>query len=299
MDKLRAITIFRRVVELGSFTAASEDMKLSKAAISKNINELEAFLQSPLINRTTRKLHITENGQRYYNHICTVLDELNDADKAIIESSDEPRGLLKVSVPMSAGLLLVNPAVCEFMNRYPEIQVELVMNDEYTDLIGKGFDIAIRGGGAQKSSSLKSRKLMDLDRVLCASPDYLTRMGMPSKIEDLHTHNCLVYSLSSSPTSWTFHREGNIETFSFIKGSYTVDNGLASKQAALAGLGVILTPRVFVSSELESGSLISLLDAWQADMHTLHAIYPYHKETSKKVRSFVDFLVERFTEYCP
>jgi DNA-binding transcriptional LysR family regulator len=297
MDKLRAINIFRRVVELGSFTAASEDMELSKAAISKNINELEAFLQSPLINRTTRKLHITENGQRYYNHICTVLDELSNADLDIIESTDEPRGLLKVSVPMSVGLLLVNPAVCDFMNSYPEIQVELVMNDQYTDLIEKGFDIAIRGGGAQKNSSLRSRKLMDLDRVLCASPDYLERMGTPSKLEDLHSHNCLVYSLSSSPTSWTFHQDGNTEKFSFNKGSYTVDNGLASKQASLAGLGIILTPRVFVSDELKSGKLISLLDAWQADIHALYAIYPYHKEPSKKVRSFIDFLVERFTQY--
>lgn len=294
MDKLRAINIFRRVVELGSFTAASEDMKLSKAAISKNINELESFLQSPLINRTTRKLHITENGQRYYSHICTVLDELNNADRDIIESTDEPRGRLKVSAPISAGLLLVNPAICEFMNSYPDIQVELVMNDEYTDLIEKGFDVAIRGGGVQKSSSLRSRKLMNLDRVLCASPNYLTRMGIPTQVDELHAHNCIVYSLSSSPTDWTFHRDGNTETFSINKGSYTVDNGLASKQAALAGLGLVLTPRVFVEAELKAGSLISLLDAWQADRHALYAIYPYHKEPSKKVRSFIDFLVERF-----
>ncbi|MBU2704496.1 LysR family transcriptional regulator [Zooshikella marina] len=297
MDKLRAINIFRKVVELGSFTAVSEEMKLSKAAVSKNINELEAFLQSPLINRTTRKLHVTENGRRYYNHICIVLDELNNADRDIIESTEQPRGLLRISAPMSAGLLLVNPAICEFMSSYPEIQIELVMNDEYADLIDKGFDIAIRGGGAQKSSSLRSRKLMEVERVLCASPEYLTRMGTPAQIKDLHSHNCIVYSLSSSPTSWTFYRKGSTEIFNFNKGTYSVDNGLASKQAALAGLGIILTPKVFVDAELQSGRLISLLESWKAEVHALYAIYPYHNETSTKVRHFVDFLVEKFAQY--
>lgn len=147
MDKLRAITVFRRVIELGSFKAAAEDMGLSKAAISKNINELEDYLKSPLINRTTRRMHITENGQRYYDHVRTILDELSHADLSIIESSHQLSGLIKVSVPMSMGILKINPAICEFMQLHPEVSIEVILNDHYVDLVEQGLDVAIRGGG--------------------------------------------------------------------------------------------------------------------------------------------------------
>ena len=173
MDKLRAITVFRRVIELGSFKAAAEDMRLSKAAISKNINELEDYLKSPLINRTTRRMHITENGQRYYDHVRTILDELSHADLSIIESSHQLSGLIKVSVPMSIGIVKLNPAICEFMQLHPEISIEVMLNDHYVDLVEQGLDVAIRGGGALQNSSLKSRKLVDMKRVLCASPKYI------------------------------------------------------------------------------------------------------------------------------
>ena len=152
MDKLRAITVYRRVVELGSFKAAAEDLDLSKAAVSKNIKELENYLGSPLINRTTRTRSITDEGQSYYHQIRHILDDLSNADLAIRESGNSLRGVLRISAPMSFGLTIINSAICEFMQRYPDINVELVLNDQYTDLIADGFDIAIRGGGTLRGT---------------------------------------------------------------------------------------------------------------------------------------------------
>jgi len=296
MDKLRAITVFRRVIELGSFKAAAEDMGLSKAAISKNINELEDYLQSPLINRTTRKMHITENGQRYYNQVRAILDELTTADLSIMESSYQLRGLIKVSMPMSVGLLQLNPAVCEFMRLHPEIAVEVIMSDQYVDLVEQGIDVAIRGGGELKNSSLKSRKILDIKRIICASASYLESAEKLESPDDLSNQNCLIYSLSASAMHWVFRKQEQVKAIDISSSYYAVNNGLALKQAALAGLGITLIPELFVSKELESGALTRLLPSWKADKHTLYAVYPYHKEQSQKVRTFIDFLINYFAQ---
>lgn len=295
MDKLRAITVFRRVIELGSFKAAAEDLGLSKAAISKNINELEDFLQSPLINRTTRKMHVTENGQNYYNQVRSILDELSNADLSVIESSHRLQGLLRISVPMSMGIAVVNPAICEFKKRYPEITIELKMSDEYIDLIDQGIDVAIRGGGELKNSNLKSRKLLNIKRVLCASPEYVQSAHELSMPADLSGHNCLLYSLSSSPTHWIFRNKEEVEAIDIVSASYIANSSIALKQAAVAGLGIMLIPETLIEAELKSGQLIPLLANWHADDHALYAVYPYHRESSPKVRALIDFLTEYFS----
>jgi DNA-binding transcriptional LysR family regulator len=299
MDKLRAITVFRRVIELGSFKAAAEDLGLSKAAISKNINELEDYLQSPLINRTTRKMHITENGQLYYSHVRSILDDLSSADLSIIESSHRPSGLLRISVPMSVGIAVLNPAICDFKKSYPEITIELKMSDQYIDLVEQGIDVAIRGGGELKNSNLKSRKLKSVSRILCASPGYLKNAPALTTPEDLSTHSCLLYSLSSSPTNWLFRYSDEVKIIDVDStansSGYTVDNGIALKQAAMADLGIMLIPELLVSAELISGELIHLLPEWKPDNHALYAVYPYHRETSPKVRTFIDFLSDFFS----
>jgi len=299
MDKLRAISVFRRVIELGSFKAAAEDLGLSKAAISKNINELEDYLQSPLINRTTRKMHITENGQLYYNHVRSILDDLSNADLSIIESSHRPSGLLRISVPMSVGIAVLNPAICDFKKSYPEITIELKMSDQYIDLVEQGIDVAIRGGGELKNSNLKSRKLKSVSRILCASPGYLKNAPVLTTPEDLSTHSCLLYSLSSSPTNWLFRHNDEVKIIDVDStansSGYTVDNGIALKQAAMADLGIMLIPELLVSAELISGELIHLLPEWKPDNHALYAVYPYHRETSPKVRTFIDFLSDFFS----
>lgn len=295
MDKLRALTVYRRVIELGSFKAAADDLNLSKAAISKNIYELEDYLQSPLINRTTRKLHVTEQGRSYYQQICHVLDSLAQADLSVLEASDSLRGSLKISVPMSLGLLEINPLVCDFMKQHPDLAVELVMNDHYIDLMEQGVDIAIRGGAALADSSFRSRKLTDLKRVLCASPDYLEKSPPLVTPEDLSKHHCLVYSLSSSSRRWSFKKQQERLDIELPAGRYVVNNSLALAQTAKLGHGIALLPEYFVKQALAQGELQQVLSDWQAEEHSLYIIYPYHKEQSQKIRAFIDFIVQHFT----
>lgn len=297
MNKIRALIVFRRVVELGSFKGAAEDLNLSKAAVSKNINELEQELRSPLINRTTRKLHVTEAGRSYYNQICNVLDSLNYADQTVIESSATLKGTLKISIPMSLGIIELNSIICAFMDKNPDLSIEIVMNDKYLDLIEKGIDISIRGGGELNDSSLRSRKLVDMKRVLCASPDYLSKSSKLENPDDLIHHKCLIYSFSSSARRWQFKFGNQIKEIELTKGSYITNNGLALKQTACLGHGVVLLPDLFVSAEIMRGDLIELLPQWTTEVHSLYLVYPYHKEKSQKVRGFIDFFVKHFENH--
>lgn len=296
MDKLRALTIYRRVIELGSFKAAADDLNLSKAAISKNIYELEDYLQSPLINRTTRKLHVTDQGKSYYQQICHVLDSLAQADLSVLDALDSLQGSLKISVPMSLGILEINPLVCAFMTQHPNLAVELVMNDHYIDLMEQGVDIAIRGGAALADSSFRSRKLTDLKRILCAAPDYLEKSPHLITPEDLSRHNCLIYSLSSSARRWSFKKQEQRQDVELPAGRYVVNNGLALAQTAKLGHGIALLPEYFVKQALAQGELRQVLSDWQAEDHSLYIIYPYHKEQSQKIRAFIDFMVLHFTK---
>lgn len=296
MDKLRALIVYRRVVELGSFKAAADDLNLSKAAVSKNIYELEDYLQSPLIQRTTRKLHVTDQGQSYYQQICRVLDNLAQADLSVLESADALKGRLKISVPMSFGLVEINPLICAFMQQHPALAIELLMTDQYIDLMEQGVDIAVRGGAPLVDSSLRSRKLTDIKRVLCASADYLKRSPPLLSPADLSQHQCLVYSLSSSAQRWSFKKQQQQQDIELPVSRYTVNNGLALAQTAKLGHGIALLPEYFVKQALAQGELQQVLPDWQTEQHSLYIIYPYHKEQSQKVRAFIDFMLQHFTQ---
>lgn len=294
MNKITALTVFRRIIELGTFKAAADDLHLSQAAVSKNVNELEDFLGIALINRTTRRMSITESGMAYYSQICSVLDDLDAADQSIIASSFTPKGRLRVSVPMSYGLVKINQLICEFKNLYSDISIEVLLSDTYVDLIDQGIDVAIRGGSALNDSTMRSRHIGDVRRVLCAAPGYLSRTNHIAHPEDLKEHSCLVYSLSSSPRKWFFSRENENIFVELQQGNYSANNGIALKQAAVQELGVILIPKDLVLLELNKGALVELIPEWQPDLHSLFAVYPFHKEQSQKVRLFIDFIAESF-----
>ncbi len=308
MNKLTAITVFRKVIEQGSFKAAAEDLGLSKAAVSKNIKQLEDTLKTPLIHRTTRTMSITDSGQIYYKYVCRVLDELTLADHTVLQAADTLQGTLKLSIPMSMGALHINAAICQFMDLYPELTVEVVMSDDYVDLVDYGFDIAVRGSMALQDSSLKSRQLLKLNRVLCASPCYLDQNKKLKTPEDLIAHNCLTYNPSKSSRRWVFssisESYGSNEdetlnthlTIDLAPASYTVNNAMALKQAALANVGIILIPEMFVACEISSGALIKLLPKWQTASLELYALYPYHQEQSYKLRMFLDFLIDYLSQ---
>ncbi|MGY3869878.1 substrate binding domain-containing protein [Aeromonas crassostreae] len=247
-----------------------------------------------LINRTTRRLSVTESGMAYYGQICAVLDSLEAADQSIMAASFTPRGRLRIGMPMSYGLIRINPLVCEFQRRYPEISIEVILSDAYMDLVDQGLDLVIRGAGTLDDSTLRAKPLCEVRRVLCAAPDYLKEAGQPTHPEDLKSHNCLLYSLSSSPNKWFFTRDAESVAVELKPASFCANNGIALKQAAVQGLGVILVPKEFVSSELADGTLVKLLPDWQPDPHALFAVYPFHKEQSRNVRLFIEFIVKAF-----
>ena len=295
MDKLTALKIFRRVVELGSFHKAACDLGFSNAAISKNVKELEAELQTQLIIRTTRTLNLTEIGQHYFERISIILDQLNETDELLKDLNDNPKGIIKINAPMSLGLICLSPIIENFMRVYPEITIDLWMDDRQLDFFEHGFDLAIRGTQGLKDSSLISRKLASLQRITCASPSYIQSAKKIKKPEDLIDHNCLIYSLSSSPDQWLFKNKKQQKSV-HVKGRYRANNSLVLKNAACSGLGIVVLPQQFVDDALTSGSLVPVLPDWTVEAHNIYALYPSHREHSKKIRVFLDFLIEAFKE---
>jgi DNA-binding transcriptional LysR family regulator len=289
MDKLTALQVFRRVVELENFSRAAEALNLSNAAVSKNIQELEKELRTQLIHRTTRRLNLTEAGRLYFQRICSILDELESVEETVSDLSVKPHGLLRVTAPMSLGLTHVATAIYQFQSIYPDMRIELILNDRYVDLIEEGFDVGIRGGGLVNDNSLVTHRICDIQRVVCASPAYLKQYGEPKSPEDLKKHHCAIYTLARSPYEWSFWRGDETVTVK-VDGSLKVNNSLAASQAAVAGLGLIFLPMFTVLEALEQGKLKIVLKEWSAEPLTLYAVYPKHRQHSGKLQVFIDFI---------
>lgn len=292
MDRFSSLTVFRRVIECGSFSAAARDLNYSNAAVSKMVKDLEAELGAQLIVRTTRSLHLTEIGKTYFDQVSDLLDGLAAADEQVRAETGVPRGRLRVAAPMSFGLVTVTHMLPRFAVRYPDIQIDLVMNDRFVDLIDEGFDIAIRGGRLA-DSSLKARKLLDIRRILCAAPDYVSRHSPPDTPEDLAHHACLVYSGAQSPDTWHL-QNGADEVAIPVRSVFRANSSLAVREAAESGLGIALVPDLYVRDALASDKLVRILPTWDGAPQSLHALYPAHREQSLKHRLLIDFLVEEF-----
>lgn len=295
MDKLAAMHAFRRVIELGSFRAAARDLGRSNAAVSKQVSDLEVELGATLIARTTRRLALTEIGQAYYERCARILDDLTETETAVASLQAAPRGLLRVNAPMSFGLLHLARVMPAYIQRCPEVRVDLVMNDRAVDLLEEGFDIAVRVRTSLPDSSLIARRLAPVRRVLCAAPDYLERHGCPERPEDLVRHRCLIYSLSTSPTEWTFALPGKSDPLTVrVRPYYTANSSIALREALLAGSGIALVPTFVVGPDVREGRLRAVLPTFEIAPQTMYALYPSARHLSPKVRSFVDFLVERY-----
>ncbi len=293
MDHLTALTVFRHVVDRGSFAGAGRYLSLSPAAISKNISELEAHLKVRLLNRTTRHLSLTEAGTHYYERIIHILDDLTDVETTLSSTQQTPSGLLRISAPMTLTLIGLSTAIPIFLSRYPALSIDLHLDDHRVDIVREGYDIVIRGSRNLEHSSLIARKLTTMPHVVCGSPEYFKHTGTPQRPEELEKHNCIQFSLSNHADLWEFTNTGTTVSVP-INSRYKITSSLAVRDALRAGFGLSLIPRLYVEEDLEQGTLITVLDDWSSIETSVYAIYPSRRHLVSKVRCFIDFLIGYF-----
>lgn len=294
MDRFAAIEAFVRVAENQSFSAGSRKLGKSKSLISRQIAGLEAELGVRLFHRTTRSLTLTEAGRGFLERATRILTDMDDAILSASSLQSTPRGCLRINAPMSFGFLHLAPALPDFLRRYPDIQVDMVMNDRLVDLVDEGFDVAVRIGRLT-DSSLIVRKLSPIRIAVCASPAYLAQHGEPQTPSDLVNHHCLINSTTTPSNEWRFIRPDGQHWPVNIHGQLRANNGDALKAAVINGLGLTMLPTFIVGEDMQAGRLVSVLTDFIPQDSALHAVYPHSRLLSPKVRAFVDFLAERFS----
>jgi DNA-binding transcriptional LysR family regulator len=291
MDHLGAMRSFRRVIERGSFSRAAEELGLSSAGLGKQIRWLEERLGTVLIQRTTRRMSLTETGQAYYQECCRLLDELDEVERSISADADHVSGRLRVNVPLSFGLTVLSPILPHFLNAYPHLKIDLTLSDHLLDVVGTGFDISIRVRSELSDSSLIARKLADIDQIICAAPDYLERRGRPHALDDLHDHDCLSYTLADSPLIW--HLKGpDGETSVTIPARLSASNSIMLRDLILAGMGIGALPSFIAKPQIENGALVPILTDHVFPQRHVYAVYPTSRYLQRKVRVFLDFLTD-------
>lgn len=293
MSQLEDMRLFITILECKSFTAAADQTGLSKQFVSRRLMQLEARLGVRLINRSTRKLDVTPLGQAYYESAKKILQQVEEAEQAISQQRAIPRGALRLSAPMSFGTLYLSSLLPDFLERYPEISIELDLSDRTVDMLDEGYDMAVRIG-VLADSSLIARSLGTSDMLTCCSPAYLARRGTPLEPADLTQHECLLYGHSKS-VDWVYQRAGQPERIA-VRGRYRVNNGELIRDAALAGLGVALLPTFILGQHLESGALVPILKDFQPPPLTIYALYPQHRQVSLLIRVFSNYLHERLSQ---
>ncbi|MBI1391932.1 MAG: LysR family transcriptional regulator [Alphaproteobacteria bacterium] len=292
MDRLTAMEIFAKVVETGSFVAASDALGISRPMASKHVASLEETLGVRLLNRTTRRLSLTEAGRSFHLRCQNIFEEI---DTAIAEAGNlqaEAKGQLRINAPLTFGRAHLTPAIASFQTEHPEITIDLTLNDRFVDLVDEGFDLAIRIGRLA-DSSLIARKLAPCRMMICASPDYLARHGAPAHPSELADRNCLIYAYFSQEKRWSFETpEGEISVP--VQGDFRVNFGEAVVEAAVAGRGIILEPTFTLAPHLAAGRLLPILTDFRPRELTVYAVYPAARLLPKKVRAFVDHLTAVF-----
>ena len=291
-DALQEMAVFSKVVAAGSLSAAARELGLSPALVSRRLAALEARLGVRLVNRTTRSLHLTVEGSRYYDACTRVLAEIEEADAAVSAGRVEPQGALKVALPASFGHQHVAPLVPQFAARYPKVQLALSLSDRSVNLMDEGFDVAVCIADLQ-DSSLAARKLAPNRRVVCASPAYLAAHGIPHTPEDLAKHNCLV--ASEFVSNWEYKAADERSAAVRVQGRYACDNWEVLREWALAGLGIALKSTWDVYRHLQDGSLVALLPGYtfHSDV-AIYAVYPHRRFLPAKTRVFIEFLAQSF-----
>lgn len=291
MEPVSDASVFVRVVEEGSFTAAAASLDLSKGAVSKYVSRLEESLGARLLNRTTRSLTLTEVGKDYYERAARALDDLREAGQEVTEHADSPRGHLRVAAPPFYASEILAPDMCEFHQRYPEITVELLLENRLIDLVEQRVDVAVRMS-APEDSTLVMRKIADVPLVVCASPGYIERAGRPENPRDLGEHSCLIYTVSPRPHQWQFVGEDGEHYTVRVRGPFELNDDHTMRQLAFDGLGIIRMPRLFLQDALDRGCLVQLWPDNASPAVTFAAMYPSRTGLPAKARAFIDFVMD-------
>jgi DNA-binding transcriptional LysR family regulator len=292
---LDGMVIFVEVVNSGSFTHAALVSGHSTSYISKEINKLESRLGVRLMQRTTRSLRLTPEGEMYFQHCQQIIDDAEQAQSILSGAQAEPQGTLRISCPTSFAMARLQPVFSDFMTLHPKVNLEIDLNNRKVDMISEGFDIAIRASSQLDDSSLISRKIYSADAVVVAAPSYLKKFGAPKKMKELENHSSITYSNLKQPDIWEFiNSEGETET---VKVNSRIQTNSSELETSLcvAGHGVMLMPRFNLNGEIERGELVELLTEYQLPEINVYVVYPSRKHMSAKVRSFIDFTFGQLT----
>ena len=293
MDKFDSMQAFAQVVDAGGFAAASRQMGLSRSQVNKLVINLEAELGVQLLQRTTRKVTPTDTGLAFYERCRTILADVAEAEQAVANLHAEPKGSLRVNAPMSFGTSHLAPVLADFLIQYPDLQVEVTLNDRFIDPVEEGFDITIRIAAHPTASNLIIHELCPASRVLCAAPNYLKQYGVPDQPDQLKGHSCLHYGHLAPLNQWQLI---GLEKNHLIRvqGALCSNNGEVLRQAALRGLGITLLPTFIVGADLEQQRLQVVLSNYQTPEIAIYIMYPIHRHLSRKVQLFATFLQEQF-----
>jgi DNA-binding transcriptional LysR family regulator len=289
---LARIRAFVQVFDAGGFSSAARQHGRSKALLSKYVTDLEDYLGVRLMNRTTRKLSLTEAGEAYYREASQLLQQLDDLDNSILDQTAAPRGLLRVSAARNFGEIILAPVIYDFVAKHPEVTLDLRLEDRFVDLVDEGIDVALRISAAQ-DSSLIARKICDMQHAVVASPVYLDAHGTPKAPDNLRNHACIVDTNLTGQANWRFVDKG--ETMSVhVNGPVRVNSPLSARDAALTGLGIALLPGYLANPMIKAGNLVSILEEYVPTGASLQAVYPHRRHLAGKVRALIDHLVDWF-----
>ena len=291
MDKLRSMEVFVAAVDTGSFTAAAERFGISAVMVGKHVRELEQRLGAALLARTTRRQSLTEIGRQYAEQCRAILAQIDAAERGAESLRMAPRGVLKVSCAVSFGMEWLAPMIADYLEQHPEVSVDLNLNDRMIDMVEEGFDVAVRIGPLE-DSSLVARPLGPYGVVICGSPAYLARRGVPQVPADLAQHECLEFSGWVPQARWRLKGEKDGRNIPLSR--LRANNSYALKQAALAGFGLVMQADVILAQDIAAGRLVRVLDDYLPVPRPMHLLYPRARQPTPKLTSFIDFMLSRF-----
>ena len=298
MDRLTEMEAFATVVDQGGFTDAARKMGISKSAVSKHVSSLEARLGARLLNRTTRRVSPTEIGLAYYDRARRVLNDAGEADALVTSMQSAPSGTLRISVATDFGVNHLSPVLGQFLAEYPDITVNMVLNNRYVELISEGFDMAVRIGELE-DSTLRARKLAETSKRMIGAPAYFERYGRPRRIDDLNEHKLLHYSNQAAGNLWRITAPSGEKRQVRTAGWLTVNDGQSLLNAAISGLGIAYLPSFLYADALEQGLVEEAIPDLPPEHQGIYAVYPPGRFTQPKVRAFIDFLVGAFASKGP